>query len=628
MAEVSQPKRDGRPDQLALMGPSPALYHSIRLPQTEVLVADTIPARLLAQAERRPGSPAYFEKVDGEYRPTSWSEYADQIRRAGRALIASGFRAGQHAAILGFNRPEWVILDVACMAVGGAPAGIYATSSPEEVAYIAGHAEIPLILVENKAQLDKVLAVRNELPHLKWIVTMRDALSFDDAQVLSWDEFLAMGDGATDADFQGRLDALQPEGLATLIYTSGTTGPPKAVMLTHSNLTWTSDKARGVLPDLSPDDRTISYLPLSHIAEQMFTIHIQISIGWTVYYAESIEALADNLKEVQPTVFFAVPRVWEKFHAGIVAKLSETTGVKAKIGSWAQGVGRKAVHLRNAGKSLPPGLALKYRLADRLVFHKVTTAIGLDRCRAAVSGAAPISEELLEFFAGFGLVVLEVYGQSEGTGPTTFNKPGETKFGSVGPAYPGCEVVLAEDGEVLLRGGNVFAGYYKNPGATADTVRDGWLYSGDVGVFDDDGFLTITGRKKDIIITAGGKNIAPSDIETHLKDDMLISEAVLIGDRRRFVSALITLDPAAADAYAEEQGISGPLHKSEEMMSRIQETVDRVNAKYAQAAQVRKFAILPREFSIDGGELTGTLKVRRNVVAEHFADEIETLYSE
>ncbi|HSM01515.1 MAG TPA: long-chain fatty acid--CoA ligase [Acidimicrobiia bacterium] len=591
-------------------------------------MADTIPARLFAQAEKRPGSPAYYEKIDGEYRPTSWSEYAEQIRRAGKALIASGFEPGQHVAILGFNRPEWVILDVACMAVGGAPTGIYATSSAEEVAYIAGHAEIPLILVENKAQLDKVLAVRNELPHLKWIVTMRDAPVFDDAQVLSWEEFIAMGDGAGDGDFKARLDALEPGGLATLIYTSGTTGPPKAVMLTHSNLTWTSDKALGVLPDLSSDDRTISYLPLSHIAEQMFTIHIPISIGWPVYYAESIEALADNLKEARPTVFFAVPRVWEKFHAGIAAKLGEATGAKAKIGAWAQGVGRKAVHRRNAGKSLPPGLAVQYKLAERLVFHKVTTAIGLDECRAAVSGAAPISDELLEFFAGFGLAVIEVYGQSEGTGPTTFNRPGATKFGTVGPPFPGCEVVIAEDGEVLLRGGNVFAGYYKNPEATAETLKDGWLYSGDLGAFDEDGFLTITGRKKDIIITAGGKNIAPKDIETHLKDDMLISEAVLIGDRRRFVTALITLAPDAADAYAEELGISGPLHKSDEMKARIQETVDLVNNKYARAAQVRKFAILPREFSIDEGELTGTLKVRRNVVAEHFSNEIEALYSE
>ena len=589
-------------------------------------MADTIPGRLFGQAERRPGSPAYYEKIDGEYRPTSWSEYAEQVRRAGRALIAAGFEPGQHVAILGFNRPEWVNLDVACMAVGGAPAGIYATSSAEEVAYIAGHAEVPVILVENKVQLDKVMAVRGDLPHLEWIVTMRDAPMIDDAQVLSWDEFLAMGSGASDSDFQARLDALEPEGLATLIYTSGTTGPPKGVMLTHANLTWTADQALGVLPTLSPDDSSISYLPLSHIAEQMFTIHVPISVGWPIYFAESIEALAENLKEVRPTVFFAVPRVWEKFHAGVAAKLGEATGIKARIAGWAQGVGRKATARYNSGKSLPPLLAAQNALADKLVFHKVKAALGLDRCQAAVSGAAPISAEVLEYFAGFGLVVLEVYGQSEGSGPTTFNRPGATKFGTVGPAYPGCEVVIAEDGEVLLRGGNVFAGYYKSPEATTETVKDGWLFSGDVGEFDGDGFLTITGRKKDIIITAGGKNIAPKEIETHLKDDPLVSEAVLIGDRRRYITALVTLDAVASDAYATEHGISGPLHKSEEMRARIQEGLDRVNARYGRVEQVKKFAILPREFSIDGGELTGTLKVRRKVVVEHFSDEIEALY--
>lgn len=589
-------------------------------------MVDTIPARLFGQAAKRPGSPAYYEKVGGQYRAASWSEYAGQVRRAGRALMATGFEPGQHVAILGFNRPEWVILDVACMAVGGAPAGIYATSSPEEVAYIAGHAEVPIILVENKAQLEKVLAVRGDLPHLRWIVTMRDAPEVDDAQVLTWEEFLAMGAGVSDDDFQLRVDALVPEGLATLIYTSGTTGPPKAVMLTHRNLTWTADQAHAVLPALSSDDSTISYLPLSHIAEQMFSIHIPISIGWPVYFAESIEALAENLKEVRPTVFFAVPRVWEKFHAGVAAKLDEATGVKAKLAGWAQSVSRKVVDEINAGRSPSRALAAQNAIADRLVGHKVRAAVGLDRCQAAVSGAAPISTEILEFFAGFGLSILEVYGQSEGSGPSTFNQPGATKFGSVGQAFPGCDVVVAADGEVLVRGGNVFAGYYKNPEATAETVQEGWLYSGDIGEFDDDGFLTITGRKKDIIITAGGKNIAPSDIETHLKDDMMISEAVLIGDRRKFITALITLAPDVADAYASEHGINGPLHKSDAIRARIQETFDRVNARYARVEQVKKFAILPREFSIDDGELTGTLKVRRNVVVEHFTDEIEALY--
>jgi long-chain acyl-CoA synthetase len=589
-------------------------------------VADTIPSRLVDQARRRPGSPALYSKVDGEYRPIGWADYAGEVRRAGKALIAHGFEPGGHVAILGFNRAEWMILDLACMSVGGAPAGIYATSSAEEVRFIADHAEVPVILVENKAQLEKVLAVRDDLPHLRLVVTMRGVDDIADPGVIAWDAFLGSGDGVDDAEFDARLEALEPEGLATLIYTSGTTGAPKGVMITHRNLTWTADAARGVVTAIGPDDRSISYLPLSHIAEQMFSIHVPITMGYAVYFAESIEALADNIKEVRPTIFFAVPRVWEKFHAGVSAKLGEASGVKAKIGAWAQRVGGRVTDLRNRGEKPKGLLAFQHRLADRLVFHKVKEALGFDAVVAAVSGAAPIDKEILEFFGRFDLLILEVYGQSEGTGPSTFNRPGRTKFGSVGIPYPGCDVELADDGEVLVRGGNVFAGYYKDAEGTAETLKDGWLHSGDLGEFDDDGFLTITGRKKDIIITAGGKNIAPRTFEEGLKHSPLVSEAVLIGDRRAFLTALVTLDLEAAAAFAEKWGDSGPLHRSEAIREAIQQTVDEVNSRLGRVAQVKKFAILPRELSIDDGELTGTLKVKRDVVADHFADDIESMY--
>lgn len=590
-------------------------------------MADTIPARLFDQAERRPGQPAYYEKVAGEYQSVSWGEYADQVRRAAKSLIALGFSAGQHVAILGFNRPEWVITDVACMAVGGAPAGIYATNSAEEVAYIAGHAEVPVLLVEDKAQLEKVLSVRGELPHLEYVVTMRGAPDVDDPMVLTWEEFMARGDGVEESRFIDRLEALAPDDLATLIYTSGTTGPPKGVMLTHHNLTWTADASQGVIP-LHSEDRSVSYLPLSHIAEQMFTIHVPISLGSRVYFAESIEALADNIKEVRPTLFFAVPRVWEKFHDGVMAELGKASGAKAKVASWAQGVGRKVVELKNRGEEPSGLLGVQYKLASKLVHHKVKEALGMDECRAAVTGAAPISTEVLWFFAGFDLPILEVYGQSEGTGPTTFNKPGKTRFGSVGPAYPGTEVTIADDGEVLLRGGNVFAGYYKDRSATDDCLVDGQLHSGDLGAFDDEGMLTITGRKKDIIITAGGKNVAPKNLEAAMKDNLLVSEAVIIGDRRKFLSALVTLNPETSDAFAVAHGISGQLHESELIRNEIQATVDAMNERFARVEQVKKFVILPRELTIEDGELTGTLKVKRNVVNEHFSSAIESMYAE
>jgi long-chain acyl-CoA synthetase len=590
-------------------------------------VADTIPARLFDHAEQRPGTSAYFEKVDGEYRPTSWGEYADQVRRTGKSLISLGFAPGQHVAILGPNSPEWITLAVGCMAVGGAPAGLYATSSAEEVRYIADHAEVQLLLVGDKAQLDKVLSVRDALPNLEYVVTMRQVPEVDDPMVLTWDEFMARGDGVADADFVERLEALEPDGLATLIYTSGTTGPPKGVMLTHANLTWTADSAHGVVP-IHSQDRLVSYLPLSHIAEQMFSIHVPVSTGYQIYFAESIDTLADNIKEVRPTIFFAVPRVWEKFHDGVATKLGEATGIKAKLGSWAQGVGRRAVDEINAGRHPKGLLGLQYRLADKLVFSKVMDALGLDETRVAVTAAAPISPEVLEFFSGFGLPILELYGQSEGCGPTTTNRPGNNRVGTVGQAWPGCEVKIADDGEVLLKGGNVFAGYYRNKEATDQTLIDGWLHSGDLGSFDDDGFLTITGRKKDIIITAGGKNIAPKNLEAGIKDDLLVSEAVVIGDRRKYLTALVTLNPETADAFATEHGISGPLHESDLIRRQVQATVDAVNDKYSRVGQVKKFTLLPRELSIDDGELTGTLKVKRNVVSEHFADEIDSMYED
>jgi long-chain acyl-CoA synthetase len=482
-----------------------------------------------------------------------------------------------------------------------------------------------VILVEDKVQLEKVLAVKGQLPELQYIVTMRGAVEVDDPMVLTWDEFMDRGADVDDADFVARLEALEPDGLATLIYTSGTTGPPKGVMLSHSNLTWTADAAHGVVP-LHSQDRLVSYLPLSHIAEQMFSIHVPVSTGYQIYFAESIEALPDNIKEVRPTLFFAVPRVWEKFHDGVASKLAEATGIKAKLGAWAQGVGRRAVAEINEGRRPTGLLGVQYKLADKLVFSKVMDALGLDETRAAVTAAAPISQEVLEFFSGFGMSILEIYGQSEGTGPTTANRPGYTSFGTVGQAYPGCEVRIAEDGEILLKGGNVFAGYYKNPDATAETLVDGWLYSGDLGAFDERGFLTITGRKKDIIITAGGKNIAPKNLEAGIKDNLLVSEAVVIGDRRKYLTALVTLNPETADAFATEHGISGPLHESEAILEDIQASVDDVNDKYSRVGQVKKFTILPRELTIEDGELTGTLKVKRNVVNEHFADVIDSMY--
>jgi long-chain acyl-CoA synthetase len=591
--------------------------------------ADTIPARFFQQASQTPGAPAFYVREPGGWRVTRWEEYAATVRQAAKALIKLGLEPGQSVCILGFNRPEWVIMDVACMAAGGAPAGIYTTCSASEVQYIVHHSEAPVVLVEDAAQWEKIDKERERLPLLRHVVMMKGAPKIADPLVMSWEAFLAAGASVKDHEVERRVAALKPQGLATLIYTSGTTGPPKGVMLSHANLAWTAGSAREI-GGINSADRMLSYLPLSHIAEQMFSIHVPISVGGAVYFAESLERVADNLKEVQPTVFFGVPRIWEKFHAGISAKLSQATGLKKALVTWAMGVGGAVNAARMAGLGEPRGLlALQYAAAKRLIFAKLKPAIGLGAARICVSGAAPIAREVLEFFAQLDVVVLEVYGQSEDTGPTSFNRPDRFRLGTVGPAVPGVDVRIAEDDEILVRGPNVFLGYFKEPAATAETLRDGWLYSGDLGAFDADGFLQITGRKKEIIITAGGKNIAPKNIEAAIKNHPLVNEAVVIGDRRKFLTALVTLDPEAVERFAFDQGI--PVHavaSHERTRASIQGAIDAANAELARVEQVKKFTILPRNLSIEAGELTPTLKVKRKRVNESFAAEIEAMYAE
>ncbi|MGH9043206.1 MAG: AMP-dependent synthetase/ligase [Acidimicrobiia bacterium] len=585
---------------------------------------ETIPHRVLSNAERLGSTAAYHVRGPSGWQATRWSGYGDEVRRAGEALVALGVEAGTPVCILGANRPEWVIFDVGAMAAGAIPAGIYATSSPSECEYILNHSEAPVLLVENATQWAKIAAVRDQLPHLRHVVLMAGEDGADDAMVLSWDAFLAGGDDGSVLD--ARLDALRPESHGTFIYTSGTTGRPKAVMLTHDNLAWTASRAADLV-GATPEDRVLSYLPLSHIAEQMFTIHIPAITGSAVYYAESLDKLVENLNEVRPTLFFGVPRVWEKFQSGVAAKLAEATGVKAKLAAQAMAVGRQVTDRRNRSQSVPLPLDIQYKAFQKVVYHKVKAALGLDQTRLCASGAAPVAQEVLEFFAGLDLPIYEVYGQSEDSGPTTFNAPGHTRFGTVGPAFPGVEVKIAGDGEILVRGRNVFAGYYKDPEATAEALEDGWLHSGDLGEFDADGFLTITGRKKDIIVTSGGKNVAPKLIEGGFKNHPLISEAVVIGDRRKYLTVLLTLDAEAAGRFLEERGLSGRPADNDAVKAEIEKVLNEVNTDLARVEQVKRFCILPRELSIPDGELTPTLKVKRNVVHENFAAEIEAMYS-
>ncbi len=589
---------------------------------------NTVPAHLLHQSEVQGSERALSYKEGDEWKDYSWSQYAEEVKRAGRALIALGVKPKGKVCILGFNTPEWVIFDLAAMMIRAVPVGIYETCSEESVAYIVGHSEASAILVEDNAQLDKVLNQKDKLFFNLRHVVMMKGVSSDPSMTMTWEEFLQKGDETEEQELLQRLEGLNESELATLIYTSGTTGPPKAVMLSHKNLVWTASQAIDMF-SLQPEDTGFSYLPLSHIAEQMFTIHAPIIGGWPITFAESRDTVLDNLKEWQPSIIFGVPRVWEKFHAGVAAKLQGATGIKGSLVKFARKTASAVHEIQNRGGKPGGWLAYKYGLAKKLVLDKVKTALGMGSVRICVSGAAPIAPEILEFFASLDILILEVYGQSEDCGPTSFNRFGQTKFGSVGPPYPGDSVKIADDGEILVSGDNVFLGYYKDPDATAETVKDGWLYSGDLGEIDEEGFLWITGRKKEIIVTAGGKNIAPSNIERMIKNISLVSQVVVIGDRRKYLSALIALEPEASAEFSKKNNLPDEdIYKNDALIAEIQSGVDKANSRVARVENIRKFTILPRELTVDDGELTPTLKLVRHIIAENWADAIEEMYTE
>ncbi len=578
-----------------------------------------------ATAAARGDHPAMKVKRDGVWETTSWREYRDLVLQVGRGFLALGLEPGDGVVIMGYNRPEWFISNLAAIAVGGLPAGIYTSCTAEQCRYITDHCEARIAVLENTEYLDRFREIRSSLPRLEAIVLM-DGQSTEDG-VYTWDELLDRAGRVSEERLRERVDAQEPGDLCSLIYTSGTTGPPKAVMLCHRNILWVAKKVQESF-EIGQGDYIISYLPLSHIAEQVVSFYCPISAGACSWFAESLEQLGDNLREVRPHFFFAVPRVWEKIQAKIEAAGAQAPPLKRRIAAWARRVGAKARHAEQSG-GRPP---LLYPLAERLVFSKVRARLGLDRARFCATSAAPISLHTLEFFGSLGITILEVYGMSECTGPTTFSYPDRYRFGAAGLAITGSELRVADDGEVLMRGPHVFLGYYKDEEATVETLDEhGWIHSGDIGELDAEGFLSITDRKKELLITSGGKNVAPQPIEGAIKAIPGVALGVVIGDRRNYLTALLTLDPETVAGRAEMAGSPArdtaaaaacPIFRQF-----LESQIEVVNSNLARYETIKRFAVLPGQFSIEGDELTPTMKLKRRVVAEKYAAEIEQLYA-
>ena len=585
----------------------------------------TIPQALERTAAACADLPALRWKEDGEWQSLSWSAYCRQVRLAARGFLALGLEPGKGVAIIGYNCPEWLVADLAAVHAGGLPSGIYATCTAEQCQYIAHHCEAQIAVVENAEHLEKFLAIGAELPHLRAIVQMHGEPGAPG--VLGWADLLRRGHDVTDAELDARLARQTPQDVATLIYTSGTTGEPKGVMLTHDNITWTAEVGIAAL-GLRAGDNILSYLPLSHIAEQIVSVFGPVSFGGCTWFAEGMEQLGDNLREVRPDFFLGVPRVWEKIQERMQAAGAQSSGLQKKLVAWARRVGLAGGYADQAGRRRP----LFYPLARALVFRKVRARLGLDRARVLVTSAAPISRSTLEFFLSLGLPICEVYGMSECTGPATISVPDRYRTGKAGYEFPGAELRTADDGEVCMRGRHVFAGYYKNPEGTAAALdAEGWLHSGDIGEIDAEGFLQITDRKKDIIITAGGENVAPQLIEGFLKSIPVVSQAVVIGDRRRFLGALLTLDPIRlledATAIGSPARDVAAAARCEIFRAHLQRQIGAVNERLARVQTVKRFEVVPMEFTVEGGELTPSLKIRRRVVEEKYAREIERLFA-
>jgi long-subunit acyl-CoA synthetase (AMP-forming) len=594
----------------------------------------TMLSRIEGWANSSGGKPAIHDRnSDGTWASSTWAQYWTSVRRVGKGLMALGLQPGDCVAIVGANRRDWVICQHGINAAQGIPAPLYTTLLPEQMAYIVGNAEAKIVICDDQTQLDKCISIADSESTIEHIVTMDD-LGSNDSRVITLVGLMEKGDSVSDAELDARLAAVQMDDVALLVYTSGTTGLPKGAMLSHRGIDLIANAVATVFPFLlDTPTRNVSYLPLCHAAEQGVTNFAGLIVQGQTYFCSDLTQIKDYLVEVHPTFFLAVPRVWEKFEAALRGKLAETTGIKAKLASWARATELAAFKQENATGR--PVSSLSRSLANKLVISKIKDALGLDEMQVALSGAAPISVSTLEFFASIGLSISEGYGMTETTAFASVQPRGRVKFGTIGTPLPGVEVMIADDGEIMLRGINMVKGYHRLPEKTAELYNEeGWMHTGDLGAIDQDGYISITGRKKDLIITAGGKNVAPSEMEGYLQSIPGVGQAVVIGDRQPYLSALIVLDPEALPELEVASQISdltdvATAARNPEVKRFIEEEMEHAcNSKVARYQTIKKIRILPTVFSVDGGELTPTLKVKRNIVNEKYASEIASFYAE
>ncbi len=585
-------------------------------------VADLLPLAVREHGDRR--AVMYREEGASGWSSKTYSEVGEIVQGLSLGLMDLGIEKGDKVSLLANTRPEWTYFDFAALTAGATVVPIYQTNSPDECHYVLENSDAKAVIVEDAEQLAKIREVRDRCPLLEHVILMTGEA--DDA--ISADEVAKRGASRDFSEWEERWSSVTPDDICTFIYTSGTTGPPKGCVISHGNYRSMLDMVLDVRA-LGDDELTYLYLPLAH----SFALLIQfgtVALGATVaYWQRDPLKIIPDLAEVRPTYFPSVPRIFEKIYTAATAAAEKAGGMKKAVFNWAIGVGHRMRETERAGSE--PGFFLRrqYEIADKQVLSKIRNLFG-GRIKLAVSGAAPINPEILRFFDAAGVLVIEGWGMTETSTAATIATAEDFKFGTVGKPFPGCEVKIAADGEILVRGPNIFQGYYKNPEATAEALVDGWLHTGDIGEIDAEGYMKITGRKKDIIITAGGKNITPANLEAEIKQHPLMSQCVVIGDRRPYLVALVTLDPEEAAAFATEHGLpSDPeaLASNEQVRAAIDEHLAKVNSKFARVEQVKKIEILPHDLSQEGGELTPTMKVKRNVVADKYAGNIDALYA-